>query len=318
MRLQSPENSAYGRVLLQNNKPIKIIEAEKASPAQKQISLSNAGVYGINMEVLRKLIFNLPEHTVTKTINGQRQEFTEIFLTDIIEMADKNGCLINYYVVRESEAYGINTLEDLQNLPFRNDFLKRAMLQNVTFQDAQTCIPSFDTEISDGCVIGAFNVFGRGVKLESEVTILPFCFLENCVIGRGSTVGPFARIKGESYIGANTNIGNFVEIKHSQVNDRTKIKHLAYVGDAVIGKDVNVGAGTVFCNYDGIKKHQSTVEDCAKIGANTSLVAPITIGANAYIAAGSVITKDVPKETLAVARAQQSHNYEWVRKFFHS
>ncbi|MDR3285540.1 MAG: bifunctional UDP-N-acetylglucosamine diphosphorylase/glucosamine-1-phosphate N-acetyltransferase GlmU [Holosporales bacterium] len=305
MRIENPERSSYGRVIIENSHPTCIIEIKEANSKQKQIDVANAGVYGISAKCLKELIFN---------ISCEKNKTAEIYLTDIVEQAYKRGYSTNFYEVSQNEAYGIDTAKALQNVPFKEEFFFRALTRNISFQDPDKVALSFDTEISEGCEIGAFCVFGHNVILKENVKVLPFCYLEDCLIKENSVIGPFARIKGESIIGHDAVIGNFVEVKKSRIGDKTKIKHLSYIGDAFVENSVNIGAGTIFCNYDGFQKHNTRVGQGAKIGANVSLVAPLTIGQGAFIGAGSVITQNVPDETLAVTRAKQTHNSEWLKK----
>jgi bifunctional UDP-N-acetylglucosamine pyrophosphorylase/glucosamine-1-phosphate N-acetyltransferase len=308
MRIGTPEQATYGRLILQQNSPVDIpvdiIEVCDASPAQKQIDLANVGAYYFPKQCLAEVI----------PLLSPQNRAGELYLTDTIKLAHARGYCTTYIETAEREGEGIDTLAALQNAPFAEVLVARALAEGASFQAPHSAILFCDTQVGRGCSIGAYNVFGRNVVIEEGATVLPFCFLEDCVIKKGSTIGPFARIKGGSVVGAGAMVGNFVEVKKSAIGDGTKIKHLAYVGDADIGSAVNIGAGTVFCNYDGFRKHHTVVEDCAKIGANVSLVAPITVGQAAFVGAGSVITKDVPKETLAVARAEQVHNSQWLAK----
>jgi bifunctional UDP-N-acetylglucosamine pyrophosphorylase/glucosamine-1-phosphate N-acetyltransferase len=313
-RLSSPEQSTYGRLVLCKHGSgvgrdsrikcvAKIVEVKEATEEQRKIDLANVGVYGFSRKLLGKVLPSLPQRR-------------EIYLTDVIELACSDGADCVYYEVGEKEATGVDTSEALcnVNLFFKELFIKRAIDNGVVFQDFQTFQPSFDTEIAPNCEIGAFNVCGRGVVIEEGARILPFCFLEDCVIRRGSTVGPFARIRGGSEIGEGVCVGNFVEVKKSFIGNRSKMKHLSYIGDASVGANVNVGAGTITCNYDGRQKHETVIEDDASVGANVALVAPVKIGKGAVIGAGSVITKDVPAQTLALTRSPQKHNTEWIAR----
>jgi bifunctional UDP-N-acetylglucosamine pyrophosphorylase/glucosamine-1-phosphate N-acetyltransferase len=304
MRIGNPEQATYGRVVLSQNSPVDIVEARDASPAQKKIDLANVGGYYFQKQCLAGVI----------PLLSPQNRAGELYLTDTIKLAHEKGYRTTYIETSEREGEGIDTPAALQNARFAEVLVARALAEGASFQDPHSAILFCDTQVGRGCSIGAYNVFGRNVVLEEGVTVLPFCFLEDCVIKKGSTIGPFARIKGGSVVGAEAVVGNFVEVKKSTIGDGTKIKHLTYVGDADIGSAVNVGAGAVFCNYDGFRKHPTVVEDHAKIGANVSLVAPVTIGQAAFVGAGSVITKDVPKETLAIARAGQVHNAQWLAK----
>ncbi|MDR0632849.1 MAG: bifunctional UDP-N-acetylglucosamine diphosphorylase/glucosamine-1-phosphate N-acetyltransferase GlmU [Holosporales bacterium] len=304
MRINTPEQATYGRIILHQNSPVDIVEAADASDEQKKINLVNVGVYCFSKKCLTDVIFRL----------DNKNRAGEFYLTDAVRLAHESGFCNSYIEIPAEEGAGIDTIDALIHSRFMEMLVARAIAAGATFQDPKSAVLSYDTKVGPGCTIGAFNVFGKNVVLEGGVMVLPFCYLEDCIIKRGSTIGPFARIKGGSVVGEDTTIGNFVEVKKAAIGNCTKIKHLAYIGDATIGNAVNIGAGTIFCNFDGVKKHATIVGDNAKVGANVSLVAPLTIGEAAFIGAGSVITKDIPKETLAVARAGQVHNAQWLAK----
>lgn len=304
MLLKTPEESKYGRVVLDDFlQPIKIVETKDASEEQKKIKLGNAGLYCFSDECILECIYEL-------TNNNNSHEF---YITQVVEIAKLKGYDTKNINVEIEEATGIDEPDDIIKCNHQKFLQKIAMEGGVTFQDNNSTILSINTRFGGNCYVGAFNVFGANVEIGDNVKILPFCFLENCKINDNSTIGPFARIKENSTIENDCVIGNFVEIKKSYIGGKTKIKHLSYVGDAKIGGNVNVGAGAIFCNFDGFKKHEINVEDGVNIGANSSLVAPLQIGMRSFIGAGSVITKDVPKETLAVTRAEQRHNLEWEK-----
>lgn len=289
---------SYGRVLLREGYPIAIVEATELEGVASDYA--NAGIYGASRRCLEACLPTLVRHG------------DEFYFTDVIAEAVRQGLTTSALEVSPYEAYGINTPEDLQNAPVQEALRRRQ--KNVTFQDPTSVILSMDTKIGEGTTVGAFNVLGPGVTVGQNVTLLPFCVLEDCTVDDGATVGPFAHLKMGSHLGQKAVVGNFVEVKKTTIGSGTKAKHLSYLGDATIGAGVNIGAGTVICNYDGFCKHSTLIEDGAKIGANTSLVAPLTIGREAFVGAGSVITKNVPQETLAVARSPQTHNKAWLQR----
>ena len=180
-----------------------------------------------------------------------------------------------------------------------------AMEAGVTLRDPKSVWFSWDTEIGRDVTVFPNVVFGPGVKIADNVEIRAFCDIEDAVIGEGSSIGPFARIRGGAELGADVHLGNFVEVKKSKIGAGTKAGHLSYLGDAEIGTKTNIGAGTITCNYDGVNKDKTVIGDNVFIGSNASLVAPVTIGNGAYTASGSVITEDVPDDALAFGRAQQ-------------
>ena len=202
-------------------------------------------------------------------------------------------------------------IQNLQN-KLRNKFLK----SGVKMIGPDTIYFSKDTKIGKNVTIEPFVVFGLKVKVGSNVTIKSFSHLEDCKVENKVNIGPYARIRPGSVLKESSKVGNFVEVKKSMIGKNSKINHLTYIGDANIGKSVNVGAGTITCNYDGVKKSKTTIKDKAFIGSNSSLVAPVTIEQNSIVGAGSVITKKVKKGSLALTRALQSEvkNYKRKRK----
>ena len=180
--------------------------------------------------------------------------------------------------------------------------------------DPDTVYLSADTKCGKDVLIQPYVFIGPGVKIENGSTIHSFSHLENCVVGKNSNVGPYARLRPGTKLMKNTRIGNFVEIKNSKVSKNSKINHLTYVGDTEIGQNVNIGAGTITCNYDGKKKQKTIIEDDAFIGSNSSLVAPVKVGKNAFIGSGSTITKDVKPNSLAVERSVQMSVKNWSKR----
>ena len=201
-------------------------------------------------------------------------------------------------------------MKDLNQRKLRNKFIK----SGVKMTGPDTVFFSKDTKIGKNVTIEPFVVFGSNVKVGDNVTIKSFSHLEDCKVENKVNVGPYARIRPGSVLKENSKVGNFVEVKKSMIGKNSKVNHLSYVGDANIGKSVNVGAGTITCNYDGVKKSKTTIKDNAFIGSNSSLVAPVTIEQNSTVGAGSVITKKVQKGSLALTRALQSEVKNYKRK----
>jgi len=189
------------------------------------------------------------------------------------------------------------------------------MREGVTMVAPDTVWLSFDTRIGPDVSIEPHVVFGPNVVVEEGAKILGFCHFEGAVIGKGARIGPFARFRPGARIGPDVHIGNFVEVKNTTLGPGAKANHLAYLGDGVVGAKANVGAGTIFCNYDGYFKHKTEIGEGAFIGSNTSLVAPVSVGAGAYIGSGSVITKDVSPGALALERGTQEERPGWAEKF---
>ena len=190
----------------------------------------------------------------------------------------------------------------------------QAMKMGVTLKSPETVFLSKDTKFGKNVVINPYVVIGKKTKIGNNVEILPFTHIENATLEANVNVGPFSRIRPGSFLSKGSRVGNFVEIKKSKIGKNTKINHLSYVGDAVLGKNVNIGAGTITCNYDGKKKNKTKISDDAFIGSNTALVAPIKIGKKATIGAGSTLTKNVKDKSLALTRANQKEIKNYKRK----
>lgn len=317
--------SGYGRVVRnQNNSITRIIEHKDANEKEKALKEINTGIYCISSDFLFSNLKNLK--------NKNRQ--VEYYLPDLIESAVRQGKKVSSIVhINPSEVMGINNRIELAeaNEDMRERLNNEFMLSGVTLVDPET------TYIHKNVKIGRDTTIEPNVFLEGNTTIGQRCLIEqgckitnsfirddsviksnsvveSSVVGRHVAIGPFARLRPESIIEDNAKIGNFVEIKKSRLGKGTKANHLTYLGDAIIGRGVNIGAGTITCNYDGIKKHQTIIEDGAFIGSDTQLVAPVTVKKNAYIGSGSTITKDVPKDALALSRVQQKNIDGWVKK----
>jgi bifunctional UDP-N-acetylglucosamine pyrophosphorylase/glucosamine-1-phosphate N-acetyltransferase len=207
----------------------------------------------------------------------------------------------------EAETLGVNTRADLAaaEAAFQARARAEALETGVTLTAPETVFFALDTVIGRDAVIGPNVVFGPGVTIESGAEIRAFCHLEGCHVSRGATVGPFARLRPGAELAEDVHVGNFVEIKNAILDEGVKVGHLTYLGDAHVGEQTNIGAGTVTCNYDGVSKHRTVIGKRAFIGSDTMLVAPVTVGDGALTASGSVITEDVPPEALAIARARQ-------------
>ena len=189
-----------------------------------------------------------------------------------------------------------------------------AMKIGVTLKSPETVFLSKDTKFGKNVVINPYVVIGKKTKIGNNVEILPFTYIENATLESNVKIGPFSRIRPGSFLSKGSKVGNFVEIKKSKLGQNSKVNHLSYVGDAVIGKDVNIGAGTITCNYDGKKKNKTKILDGAFIGSNTALVAPIKIGKKALVGAGSTLTKNVKDKSLALTRANQVEIKNYKKK----
>lgn len=239
----------------------------------------------------------------------------EIYITEVVKIAYERGYTCRYYEGDSDELSGANTLAEMAVLErnFQNMMRERFMANGVTLVSPETVFFSYDTQIEPDVVVHPYVVFGEGVRVKRGAVVGPFCVVEGAEI-REAQVGPFSRLRLGSEIHDGAKIGNFVEIKKSTISEKTKVNHLTYVGDSFIGKNTNVGAGTITCNYDGINKHRTDIGENVFIGSNSAIVAPVKIHDNATIGAGSVITKDVPENSLAVARGFQKNIESWSKK----
>jgi bifunctional UDP-N-acetylglucosamine pyrophosphorylase/glucosamine-1-phosphate N-acetyltransferase len=317
------ENPAgYGRVLMKRDRIEKIIEEIDASPEERKIKRINTGICAIPGRLFSLL----------KLIKADNKK-GEYYLTDICNIAQQKGIVVKgYHHGKPSEVLGINSRKELleANVTMKDRVLDGHMKNgvtlldrniyiesNVTIQKDTTIFPNTyimgKTRIGEGVSIGP-NVLIRDCVIDDKVTIEGFVVMEGAELEQEVKVGPFSRIRPTTLIRKGAKIGNFVEVKNSVLDEGSKANHLAYIGDTEIGKDVNIGAGTITCNYDGKKKHRTIIEDNVFVGSNTELVAPVRIGKYAVIGAGSTITKDVPEGALAITRAQQRHIEGYGRK----
>ncbi len=295
-----PQNpTGYGRLLTEQGELIAIREEKDASETERKISLCNAGAMGFAPGVLDKLLASLTNQ------NAQN----EYYLTDCVELARAQGLSVQIVKGDVVDAAGVNSRAQLADVEamFQDRMRRQAMENGVTLTAPDTIYFAHDTEIEPDVTLEPNVVFGPKVQIMRGATIKAFSHIEGAVIGENAIVGPFARLRPGTDLGPDTKVGNFVEVKAAIVGKGSKINHLSYIGDARIGASVNIGAGAVTCNYDGFLKHTTTLGDGSFIGSGSLLVAPVEIGANAYVATGSVITQDVPADALAFGRARQTN-----------
>lgn len=323
VNLEDPKG--YGRIVRNvEGKVTKIVEDKDATQSEKLINEVNTGIMAVQGDKLKKWLGQLSNN------NAQG----EYYLTDIIEMAvaDQVSIITNQPETVD-EVLGVNDRIQLSHLErvYQQEQANKLMEQGVTLKDPMRfdlrgSIESLgqDIEIDINVILEGKNSIGSNVKIGANtqiknsiigdyVEILANCVIEDAVIGQGSRIGPYARLRPDSVLADDVHIGNFVEIKKSTVAAGSKINHLSYIGDATVGSKVNIGAGTITCNYDGVNKFRTTIEDGAFIGSNSQLVAPVTIGKNATIGAGSTITKDSPENQLTLSRAKQITLTGWQR-----
>ena len=313
----------YGRVIKDDSGlATEIIEEKDTNAEQKKINEVFTGIMIIKGEMLLS--------SLDKVNNNNAAG--EYYLTDIIKIASKKGVKINPIVVEETEVLGANTkseLHEIENI-FREMKSKDLLEQGITLSDASRVDVRGDVSAEKDCSIDVNVILEGEIKLGTNVSIGPNCYLKDVVIsdnvsieafshivstqiGADCNVGPYARLREGTVLEDQAKIGNFVETKKTKIGKGSKANHLAYLGDAEVGEDSNIGAGTITCNYDGTNKHKTKIGNKTFVGTNSSLVAPLNIGNNSYIGAGSVITKDVEDDALAVARGKQSNKSGWAK-----
>jgi bifunctional UDP-N-acetylglucosamine pyrophosphorylase/glucosamine-1-phosphate N-acetyltransferase len=286
----------YGRLVLNKGKLQKIVEFKDASDQEKKIELCNSGIIAINHQAF---------YLIDKIENNNEKK--EYYLTDLISLAVEHNLSVDCLLIDEDEVQGINDKTDLANA--NKYYLKKQRLQ--ALESGVTLIDPDSTYISHKAKFGKDITIEPNVMIIGDVTIgdntiiKSFSHLEDCRIDADNIVGPYARIRPGTQTQEKVKIGNFVEIKESNIGKSSKINHLSYIGDATLESNVNVGAGTITCNYNGFKKYKTTIKEGAFIGSNSSLIAPVTIAEDSIIAAGSTITRDNKKDSITIARAKQ-------------
>lgn len=300
--------NAYGRLIRDKKGNIeRIVEVKDATAKEKAITTCNSGVMAIRGSLLFKLLDKLDN----KNANA------EYYLTDLVKHARKEKHLCSMVSADPQELMGVNSRVELAVAEeiAQNKLRRRAMENGVTIIEPGSVFFSQDTKLGTDVIIHPNVVFGPGVEVEDNVEIRPFCHIEGTKIRAKATIGPFARLRPGSDVGESAQVGNFVELKKTTLEKGAKVNHLSYVGDSHVGEKSNIGAGTITCNYDGFSKYKTEIGAGAFIGSNTALVAPVKIGSGAIIAAGSVITRDVPDDALAIARGRQEEKPEWAKGF---
>ncbi|KQR68689.1 bifunctional UDP-N-acetylglucosamine diphosphorylase/glucosamine-1-phosphate N-acetyltransferase GlmU [Rhizobium sp. Leaf341] len=291
--------TGYGRLIIENDALLAIREEKDASEAERAITYCNGGLMAINGR--RALAF--------LDAIGNDNAKGEYYLTDVVEVARAAGGKTIAIEAPETELMGCNNRAELAAIEAAWQARRRhaLMISGVSMIAPETVFLSYDTELEQDVLVEPNVVFGPGVTVERDAVIHAFSHLEGAHVAAGANVGPFARLRPGAHLGPNAKVGNFCEIKKSDIGAGAKVSHLTYIGDAVIGPEANIGAGTVTCNYDGVNKHVTRIGAKAFIGSNASLVAPVTIGDGALIASGSVITDDVPDDAAAFGRARQAN-----------
>jgi len=320
-----PEPSALGRIVRDEKGRLRaIVEKADATPEQKQIKEVNAGVYCVKMDFLKRALQEI------QTDNQQK----EYYLTDLVEVAVRKNLPLSTFTAPDfSETLGVNSRAELirASAVLQEKINQEWMARGVTIENpSQVFIGpevriGIDTEIETGARLMGKTRVGKNCRLQAGVRIIDSIIedavevrqnsvIEQSHIKAGASIGPMARIRPGSIVGRKARIGNFVELKKTSVGAKSAASHLSYLGDAVIGRKVNIGAGTITCNYDGFKKYQTIIEDEVFIGSDSQLIAPVKVGKRAYIASGSTVTDNVPKDALVISRSRQVVKPGWVKK----
>jgi bifunctional UDP-N-acetylglucosamine pyrophosphorylase/glucosamine-1-phosphate N-acetyltransferase len=304
---EAADPAGYGRLIERGGRLIAIREHKDASFEERASRLCNAGPVAFSGAEALKLL-----NAVTPN-NAQK----EYYLTDIVEIACARGLVARALIADEKEVMGVNDRAQLAAAEgaLQDRLRRRAMIEGATLIAPETVFLAFDARIGRDVLIEPHVVIGRGVRIEDGAVIRAFSHLEGARVAGGASVGPFARLRPGADIAANARIGNFVEVKEATIEEGAKVSHLTYIGDARVGANANIGAGTITCNYDGFAKHRTDIGAGAFIGSNSALVAPVTIGDGAYVGSGSVITKPVEADALAVARGRQEARAGWAKAF---
>ncbi len=300
--------TGYGRLLPGAPGTIRAIREElDATAEEREIKLCNSGIIAVESGHLASLLPKL----------GNANAKGEYYLTDLVGLTAAEGRPAALVECPESEVAGVNDRVQLAAVEaaFQARYRQRHMLAGATLVAPDTVYFSADTELGADVTIGPHVVFGPRVKVADGAEVLGFCHIEGASIGKGARVGPFARLRPGAELGAESHVGNFVEIKNASLGPGAKANHLSYLGDATVGAKSNIGAGTITCNYDGFEKHRTEIGADVFVGSNTALVAPVKVGDGANIAAGSVVTREVPADALAIGRAELDLRQGWAVRY---
>jgi bifunctional UDP-N-acetylglucosamine pyrophosphorylase/glucosamine-1-phosphate N-acetyltransferase len=314
----------YGRIIRSRGRIARIVEERDASPVERQVHEINSGIYAFDAAPL----FDALRGIATTNAQG------EYYLTDVVSIYRRRRLTVETLVVEDPrEVRGVNNRSELAEVSaiMRQKKNEELMAAGVTIVDPASTFIDLnvvvgpDTVIHPGVVIQGQSRIGAACEIHAyvriadseladKVTVLNFCVISGARVAEGASVGPFAHLRPATEVGEGAKVGNFVELKKTTLGPGSKASHLAYLGDATIGANVNVGAGTITCNYDGERKHETVIEDDAFIGSDSQLIAPVKVGRGAYVGAGSSITRDVPADALGIARGRQENVEGWVSR----
>lgn len=300
LAFERKDPTGYGRLITYKKDRIQsIIEEKDTTKSQRKITLCNSGILIISAGLLEELLQQVTPHNAAG----------EYYLTDIISLAHKKNKICRYVVCDENELVGINTRHQLAEVSqlFQKRKADHALENGVTLIAPETVFFSYDTKLGSDVTIHPFVTFGPNVEIGNSTTIHSFSHIEGAKIGNHCNIGPFARLRPDTVIAAEAKIGNFVEIKKSTIGKGSKVNHLTYIGDAELKENVNIGAGVVTCNYDGYKKHKTAIGNNVFVGSNSSLIAPIVVGDNSIIGAGSTILEDIQENAMALSKVKQTN-----------
>jgi bifunctional UDP-N-acetylglucosamine pyrophosphorylase / glucosamine-1-phosphate N-acetyltransferase len=300
------EPAGYGRLLFRDGELAAIREEADAAADERAIGLCNGGIMALSGAHALAILQRIGNHNRTH----------EFYLTDAVEIARGMNLDAVAVEVEEDDVRGINTKSQLAEAEAvaQQRLREAALAAGVTLVAPETVFLSADTKLGKDVVVEPYVVFGENVTVEDGAVIRSFSHLAGAHVGKGASVGPFARLRPGTQLGAGARIGNFVELKEAVIEAGAKANHLSYIGDASVGANANIGAGTITCNYDGQEKHRTTIGADAFIGSNSALVAPVEIGAGAYVGSGSVITQNVPAHALALGRGRQVVKEGWAKR----
>jgi len=298
----------YGRIILGEGDHIaKMVEYKDATEEERAVRLCNSGMMAVRAPDLFRWLDRV----------GNDNAASEYYLPDIVNIAATEG---REAVVIEGDPYetaGVNSRAELAHLEleWQRRHREQALEQGATLIDPESVWFAYDTKLGRDVTVEPHVVFGPGVEVADGATIKAFSHIEGAIIGARAVIGPFARIRPGTRLAEGTKVGNFVELKKAEVARGAKVNHLSYIGDSQVGEAANIGAGTITCNYDGFRKYGTVIGAGAFIGSNTALVAPVTVGDGAIVGAGSVITRDVEPDSLALERSEQKGVAGWARRF---